>query len=58
MNQKILKEMFFQPAFDGIPSHWVVQYYEEGKAFPDAAYFKTESDALKFADNETIVAGE
>jgi len=48
--KKILKEVFHQSADSGIPSHWVVQYYIEGKAFPEAEYFTTEDEAWEFAD--------
>jgi len=42
------KETFFQEADDGIPSHWVVQYYDVGSKFPCARYFGKEKDALTF----------
>ena len=46
---KIHKETFFQPAHDGIPGHWVVQYYEsEDAAFPEAAYFDDSFQASEF----------
>lgn len=43
------KETFFQMAYDGIPSTWVVQYFESSPFdFPDAAYFGTEEEAREF----------
>jgi hypothetical protein len=47
---KYHKETFFQAADYGIPSHWVVQYYdsEDEYAFPNAEYFKSREDAEEF----------
>ena len=45
----IHKETFFQPADDGIPAHWVVQYWEsKDDAFPEAQYFDNSFDAAEF----------
>lgn len=41
------KETFFQPAYQGAPAHWVVQFYTDG-IFPEAAYFSTEEAAREF----------
>ena len=47
----ILKEVFYQPAFEGVPSSWIVQYWENDPTdFPEAQYFKTLEDAEVFAD--------
>ena len=45
---KYHKETFFQAADYGIPSHWVVQYYDDGNPFPEAEYFKTREEAERF----------
>lgn len=45
---RIHKETFLQPADDGIPSHHVVQYYENGDPFPHAEYFGNAIDAAEF----------
>ena len=51
----IHKETFFQPADDGMPSTWVVQFYtDNGNGFPDAQYFATEKEARAF---ESDLAG-
>ena len=42
------KETFFQACFEGVPSHWVVQFYVDDNPFPDAAYFRDEETALRF----------
>jgi len=42
------KETFYQPAYDGIPGHWVVQYYIGNHPFPQAAYFTTQKEAEEF----------
>jgi len=45
----IHKETFFQSADSGIPSHWVVQYWDnDPSGFPEASYFSTEEDAREF----------
>ena len=45
------KETFYQPADDGIPAHWVVQYWESREdAFCQASYFDSEEDALEFEE--------
>ena len=51
----IHKETFFQPADDGIPSHWVVQYWENNPGgFPEASYFESMEDATEFEETLTI----
>jgi len=50
------KETFYQGADEGIPSHWVVQYYIYGKGFPEASYFNTEEEAKEF-ENELVMDG-
>jgi len=42
------KETFYQAAFQGIPAHWVVQFYIDDNPFPEAAYFSSEEDAVEF----------
>ena len=52
---KTHKETFFQPAHDGVPGHWVVQYYDseaENPEFPIAEYFGHSSDAAMFEQAE------
>jgi hypothetical protein len=45
----IHKETFFQAAHDGIPGHWVVQYWESKEStFPEAQYFDNSFDAAEF----------
>lgn len=45
----IHKETFHQPADSGIPSHWVVQYWDnDPNDFPKAKYFSALEDAEKF----------
>ena len=44
------KETFFQAGEEGIPSHWVVQFYVDGSAFPEAAYFSTEKEARELEE--------
>lgn len=55
IKKDIHKETFFQPAEDGIPSHYVVQYWstESPDAFPFASYFDSECEAIKF--EETLI---
>jgi len=48
VNSRKHKETFFQAAYQGVPSTWVVQYYIKGSAFPEASYFGTEEEALEF----------
>jgi len=45
------KETFFQEADDGIPSHWVVQYYKTGDPWPISKYFSIHSEAIEFEKN-------
>ncbi len=45
-----LKEVFRQREYDGIPEHWVVQYYQDKYLY--AEYFATEEEAMKFVDDE------
>jgi len=47
------KETFFQPANDGIPSHWVVQYWEDSMV--EAQYFNSQEEADIF--EKTLNAG-
>ena len=52
---KTHKETFFQPAHDGIPGHWVVQFYDteaENPEFPLAEYFEDSFDASVFERDE------
>jgi len=42
------KELFYQEAFDGVPSTWVVQYYVGDNPFPEARYFPSKSEAEAF----------
>lgn len=46
----IHKETFFQPADSGIPSHWVVQYWDTDNTtgFPEASYFSKLEEAIVF----------
>ena len=45
----IHKETFFQRGEDGIPSHWVVQYWDNDPTdFPEASYFGSAEGAEKF----------
>jgi hypothetical protein len=54
----IHKETFKQSADSGIPSHWVVLYWPEGKNpetdFNEAEYFSNMADAVEF---ENILSG-
>lgn len=48
------KETFRQSADGGIPSHWVVQYWEsKDDAFCQAEYFSNLKDAIEF--EETLI---
>lgn len=42
------KETFYQPPFEGVPGHWVVQFYIDNNPFPEAAYFSSEEEAKDF----------
>ena len=45
----IHKETFYQSAYDGVPGHWVVQYWEDSpNNFPEASYFGSEREAEEF----------
>ena len=45
----IHKETFYQSSHDGIPSYWVIQYWEDSpNNFPEAAYFSSEEEAEEF----------
>jgi hypothetical protein len=51
---RIHKETFCQPADSGIPSHWVVQYWDDdSNGFPEASYFSNLEDAVKFEEEIT-----
>jgi len=50
------KETFHQEGGDGIPSHWVVQYYVYGEGFPRASYFNTYDEAEEF-ENKLVGDG-
>jgi len=49
------KETFFQPSDDGIPSTWVVFYWDEDSNpctdTHEAAYFRTEKEATEFENS-------
>lgn len=47
----IHKETFLQPAEDGMPQHWVVQYWADNpNTFPEASYFDDLSEAVAFEE--------
>lgn len=51
----IHKETFFQRSYDGVPSHWVVQYWEGSpNGFAEANYFKNRDDAAEF-EKELVI---
>ena len=45
----IHKETFRQDAHDGIPTHYVVQYWVDNpNTFPESSYFSTLVEAVEF----------
>ena len=48
------KEKFYQPAYLGVRSHWVVFYYKDGNLnnTHEAAYFNSEEECEVFIKEE------
>lgn len=45
----IHKETFYQASFQGIPGHWVVQYWDDDpNDFCEASYFSSQEEAEEF----------
>lgn len=51
----IHKETFFQPADEGMPSTWVVQYWiDDPSGFCEAKYLKTKEEAEAFKEENDM----
>ena len=46
---KIITDIFYQGAQEGIPAHWCVQYYTSASVFVDYEYFEKYEQALEWA---------
>lgn len=42
-------DIFHQASFEGVPSHWCVQYKTEDSAFVSYEYFNTHTEAREWA---------
>lgn len=48
MSKLIFKEIFYQIPHDGIPEHYVLQYYDGVSEFSKCEYFSSYGEALKY----------